>query len=124
MRVLTLLTGLALAAAPALASEIGSGTYGATCASGDTLYRIDIRADGMADVQSGDTLFSDVLTSYSFYGDATPADFHIAIMFDGDKSPIASGKDGDARFEIWKGEAAYYALINGDKNHRLYFCSE
>lgn len=108
----------------AAAGEPGSGIYGKTCGAGSDVYRVNIRSDGQGEVQIGETTFLELLTSYSYYGDGTPADFHVAILFNRDTSPIAAGADGDPRLEIWQLGATYYALINGNPARKLRFCEE
>ncbi len=123
-RAASILTSVLLAAAmPAAAAEPGSGIYAEDCAKPEAGYAIAIGADGSAAVDHGGERWEDVLTSYSFFGQSTPADFHIAILFD-TTGPLPS-KDGMFGWiEIWKGEAAFYALPNGDKKKRLLFCAE
>jgi len=118
---LILLLGMATGAT---AGEPGSGVYGKTCGAGSDVYRVNVRSDGQGEVQIGETTFLELLTSYSYYGDRTPADFHVAILFDRDASPITAGADGDPRLEIWELGATYYALINGNPARKLQFCEE
>lgn len=113
-------------AAPTAAGEPGSGRYAADCAASEGGYQITIAkgAEGfmVANVVSGSNTYDDLLTSYSFMGDATPAEFEIAVMFDTDNSPVPIPQDDGPRIELWKGEAGYYALVNGDKDQRLMSC--
>lgn len=115
-----------LAALPLMSHAVatGSGVYASDCNSPQDGYRIAINDNGEGAVQFGETTFMELLTAYSYYGDETPRDFHIAVMFNPDGSPFAPGADGDPRIEIWKGEAGYYALLNGDSKERLQFCGE
>jgi hypothetical protein len=106
----------------ATASEPGSGVYALDCASSDETHRISIRGDGSAEVQLGETTFMELLTSYSYFGDRTPSDFLVAVLFDPEASPIVAGPDGAPRIELWSSEGAYYALINGDTTKRLSYC--
>ena len=119
-----LVAGLAALPTMSQATATGSGVYASDCDSPEDGYRIAIKDNGEGEVQFGETTFLELLTAYSYYGDQTPQDFHIALMFDPDGSPFPPGADGDARIEIWKGESGYYALLNGDKQQRLVFCSE
>lgn len=111
-------------ASAATASEPGSGVYATDCANTATVYRVNIRSDGEGEVQFGETTFLELLTSYSYYGVRTPSDFHVAVMFNREGSPLAPGEDGDPRIEIWKGEVAFYALLNGERDRRLTYCGE
>lgn len=117
-----LAAALVVAASLATASEPGSGVYALDCASSDETYRISIRGDGSAEVQRGETTFMELLTSYSYFGNRTPNNFLVAVLFDPEASPIAAGPDGSPRIELWSGESAYYALINGDTKQRLDYC--
>lgn len=117
-----LAAALVLPASLATASEPGSGVYALDCASSDETYRISIRGDGSAEVQLGETTFMELLTSYSYFGNRTANNFLVAVLFDPEASPIAAGPDGSPRIELWSGESAYYALINGDTKRRLDYC--
>ncbi|MBL4556516.1 MAG: hypothetical protein JKP98_02910 [Rhodobacteraceae bacterium] len=79
---LTLAVSSLAMALPAAAEEPGSGLYAADCADPAAGYRIAIMADGSAEVQQGATTLAELLTRYSYFGDATPADFLIAVLFD------------------------------------------
>lgn len=107
--------------------ELGTGVYAADCAAKDSEFtiRLEKSQDGFVNgnVDHAGKSYAGLLTSYSYMGDATPSDFHVAVMFDATNSPVPVPADGDPRIELWKGEAAYYALINGDKAQRLLFCS-
>ncbi len=106
------------------ATEPGSGVYAVDCARPKAGVAVTIAADGNATVVAGGKTYKNVLTSYSFFGKETPPDFQIAILFDEHHSPLPS-EDGQAgRLEIWRGEAAFYALPNGKKDRRLTFCAE
>ncbi|EGV19930.1 hypothetical protein ThimaDRAFT_0606 [Thiocapsa marina 5811] len=117
-----LAAALVLPASLVTASEPGSGVYALDCASSDETYRISIRGDGSAEVQLGETTFMELLTSYSSFGNRTPNNFLVAVLFDPEASPIAAGPDGSPRIELWSGESAYFALINGDTKRRLDYC--
>ena len=103
----------------------GSGVYGFDCEAATGRYEIilskgdDGFVSGQVTTDSG--RFEDLLTSYSYMGDATPADFLIAIMFDRTNAPIPDSDD--PRIEIWKGENASYALVNGNEGERLDYCA-
>jgi len=122
-------SGLLIAGLTALplishAAATGSGVYASDCDKPQEGYRIAIQENGDGAVQFGENTFMELLTAYSYYGDQTPQDFHIAVMFDREGSPFPPGADGDPRIEIWKGEAGYYALLNGDRKQRLIFCGQ
>lgn len=108
-----------------LAAE-GSGIFGLDCEAATGRYEIILSEgdDGFVSAQvTGDSgRFEDLLTSYSYMGDATPTDFLIAIMFDPTNAPVPDSDD--PRIEIWKGENAYYALVNGNEDERLDYCSD
>ena len=108
----------------ASASEPGSGRYAEDCTAKDSGFLVSIEPDGMAKVVAGGAVHDDLLTSYSFFGVRTPADFHIAVLFEAGRAPV-EGKDGEPGWlEIWKGEAAYYLLVNGEAAPRYHFCEE
>jgi len=115
-----------LIAAPltALGGEPGSGVYAADCANPEQGFSVDISSNGTATVMHDGVTYADQLTSYSFFGKATPTDFHIAVLFDRNRTPLPQASGDPSWLEIWKGEAAFYALPNGDKGKRLYFCAE
>jgi hypothetical protein len=106
---------------PALAAEPGSGLYASDCSDAASGFSIAINSDGTATVQNKGETYDNVLTSYSFFGDNTPSDFLIAIMFDQGASPVPA-LDGDSWIEIWEGDPDTYALVNGQKNERLDLC--
>jgi len=107
--------------------ELGTGVYAADCdaKASEFAIRLEKSQDGFVNgnIDHAGKSYAGLLTSYSYMGDATPSDFHVAVMFDATNSPVPVPADGDPRIELWKGEAAYYALINGDKAQRLLFCS-
>lgn len=107
-------------------NEAGSGVYGFDCEAETGRYEIILSRgdDGFVSAQVTDDSgrFEDLLTSYSYMGDATPADFLIAIMFDPTNAPVPDAED--PRIEIWRGEAAYYALVNGNSDERLDYCAD
>lgn len=106
-------------------NEAGSGIYGFDCEAATGRYEIILRKgeDGFVSAQVTDDSgrFEELLTSYSYMGDTTPADFLIAIMFDPKNAPVPDADD--PRIEIWKGESAYYALVNGNENEKLVYCA-
>ncbi|QIG53751.1 hypothetical protein G6N82_05925 [Altererythrobacter sp. BO-6] len=108
------------------AMEAGSGVYGLDCEAETGRYEIILNKseDGFVSAQVTDDSgrFEDLLTSYSYMGDATPADFLIAIMFDPTNAPVPDAED--PRIEIWKGENAYYGLVNGNRDERLDYCAD
>jgi uncharacterized protein len=106
------------------AYEPGSGLYAADCEAPGSAYSLAIAGDGTAEVKTGGAVFRDLLTSYSFFGDSTPPDFHIAVLFSRDFSPLPAVDGQPGWLEIWRGEAAYYALLNGDRSRQLYFCRD
>jgi len=107
-------------------NEAGSGVYGFDCEAATGRYEIILSEgeDGFVSAQVTDDSgrFEDLLTSYSYMGDATPADFLIAIMFDPTNAPVPDSDD--PRIEIWKGENAYYALVNGNEDESLDYCAD
>ena len=109
----------------AVTNEQGSGTYAADCTKMDGRFAITLNrgADGMtsATVVHGGKTYDQLLTSYSYMGKNTPEDFHVAVMFDNTNAPIPVDAES-TRLEIWKGEAAFYTLVNGDKAKHLMFC--
>ena len=115
---------LLLFAKAAWADEPGSGLYAEDCRTPDTGFAVEIAADGTAEVTAGGEVYSDLLTSYSFFGVRTPADFHIAVLFGRERSPVPMKDGAPGWLEIWKGEAAYYLLINGETEPRYSFCAE
>ena len=106
--------------------EEGSGIYAADCDAQDEPYAISINTggDGMvqAEVVHDGTTYPNLLTSYSFFGDETPADFLIAILFSEGNAPATAVDSDGARIEIWRGDTSYFALLNGDEANRLAFC--
>lgn len=123
---------VAASAPVAFASEPGSGVYARSCAAVEPTARgeviIDISADGSAEVTTGGAIYPDLLTSYSFFGDATPAEFLIAVMFGPDASPLpappAPDETGPGWIEIWNGTENFFALENGQPEARLEFCHD
>jgi hypothetical protein len=121
---------LCVLTAGAFASEPGSGVYAFDCADGEGTYRINIRSDGAGEVEQGEIVYMDLLTSYSYYGARTPEDFLVAVLFEPEGSPVPTAADAGARIEIWRddcvtdGEVTYYALINGVAAERLSYCGE
>lgn len=108
------------------ANEAGSGVFGFDCEAATGRYEIILSkdVDGFVSAQVTDDSgsFEDLLTSYSYMGDATPANFLIAVMFDPTNAPVPDADD--PRIEIWKGENAYYALVNGNEEDRLDYCAD
>lgn len=117
-------TALILVPLLSMAGEPGSGIYAADCTNMKERFTVEIGPGGTATVEYEGETYADQLTSYSFFGKTTPADFHIAVLFDRDRTPLPQEADGPSWLEIWRGEAAFYALPNGDKEKRLYFCAE
>lgn len=114
------------ASSNAAVTEPGSGTYATDCKTKDKSYAIALSKDAnnmvVGEVSHAGKTFSNQLTSYSFMGDGTPTDFLVAVMFDAGNAPDGVNAD-EGRIEIWKGEAAYYALIDGDKSKKLLYCA-
>ena len=108
----------------ATAGEPGSGLYAEDCRTPDSGFAVEIAADGTAEVTAGGEVYRDLLTSYSFFGVRTPADFHIAVLFGRERSPVPMKDGAPGWLEIWKGEAAYYLLVNGETAPRYHFCAE
>ena len=119
-------TDTAKASAPAGNAEPGSGTYAADCKATDQGYAIALTKDSsnmvVAEVKHAGKTFSNLLTSYSFMGNATPQDFLVAVLFDEGKAPDGvNTKEG--RIEIWKDKTSYHALVDGDKAKKLSLCA-
>jgi len=119
-------TGLLVAAflgAPAFAEEQGTGFYADSCGYPERVYDISIYDDGLAEViVNNNALYSNVDTSYSFFGDTTPSDFLVAVMFNPGDSPLPDYKGSTGWIEIWYGENNLYALENGRASKELSFC--
>lgn len=104
----------------------GSGIYGPDCEASAGRYAIilgegeDGHVSAQVTVDSGP--FKDLLTSYSFMGDATPSDFLVAILFDREGAPVPDAVY--PRIEIWKEKNAFYALVNGNEDKRLEYCAD
>ena len=113
-----------LAVRLAAAGEPGSGLYAEDCPTPDSGFAVEIAADGTAEVAAGGGVYRDLLTSYSFFGVRTPADFHIAVLFGRERAPVPMKDGAPGWLEIWKGESAYYLLVNGEKEPRYDFCAE
>jgi len=107
-------------------AEEGGGVYAADCSAdgGKFAIRLNKGDDGFvtADVDHDSKSYNDVLTSYSFFGDKTPTDFLLAVLFEAANAPVPVSGEA-ARIEIWKDGKSYYALINGDKSQKLHFCA-
>lgn len=110
-------------AGPSLAGERGSGFYAADCGSPGGGYAIIINKDGTAQIDSDPDSYKNVLTSYSFFGNATPSDFVIAILFDEKNSPLPPYKGQPGWLEIWDNGKSLYALENGRASKELIFCA-
>ena len=108
----------------AQASEPGSGSYAKDCANPKGGYSLFINKDGSATVETDKALYKNVLTSYSYFGNNTPNNFLIAIMFDAKNSPLPGYKGDDGRLEIWKDGKSYYLLENGQKDKKLQLCKK
>jgi hypothetical protein len=115
---MTILTSLSLA------SEPGSGYYAKNCAHPGGGYNIVISKDGTAMVESDPDVYENVLTSYSFFGNDTPSDFLVAIMFDAKNTPLPPYKGQTGWIEIWKRGNGYYALENGRASKELKLCTK
>jgi len=78
----------------------------------------------MTSYESDPDVYDNILTSYSYFGNSTPSDFVIAILFDEKKSPIPSYKGEPGHLEIWKKNGKFYILENGIKSKKLMQCSD
>jgi hypothetical protein len=114
----TLFTGFSMA------NEAGSGYYAKDCKHPGGGYNIIIKKDGTATVETDPDVYENVLTSYSFFGNDTPSDFLVAILFDAKNSPIPEYKGNPGWIEIWKNSKGYYALENGQSSKTLMQCSK
>ncbi len=114
---------LSVVAGPALAEEPGSGLYAENCSKPFSGYDITINSDGMATVQNKGEVYENVLTSYSFFGDDTPSDFIVAIMFDENSSPLPPYKGDTGWLEIWESDPDPYLLENGRASKEMGFCN-
>jgi hypothetical protein len=112
-----------LFAGSALAAEPGSGYYARDCVHPGGGYNITINKDGTAMVETDPDVYENVMTSYSFFGNDTPSDFLVAIMFDEKNSPIPSYKGQSGWIEIWKTDKGYSALENGRASKELKHCA-
>ena len=106
------------------AGEPGSGLYAEDCGMPDSGFAVEIAADGTAEVAAGGEVYGDLLTSYSFFGVRTPADFLIAILFGPERAPVPMKDGAPGWLEIWKGEGISYLLVNGETEPRYDFCAE
>ena len=106
------------------AAEPGSGYYAKDCRHPGGGYNILISKDGTAEVESDPEVYEKVMTSYSFFGNDTPSDFVVAILFDAKHSPLPPYKGQTGWIEIWKGSKGYYALENGRASKELKQCSK
>jgi len=114
----------ALLATPVFADEPGSGYYAKDCGNPGGGWNIIINKDGTATVEGDPDSYDKVLTSYSFFGNDTPKDFVVAIMFDENNSPLPAYKGQSGWIEIWdRGEGSFYALENGRASKELKRCS-
>ncbi len=107
-----------------MAAEPGSGYYAMDCKHPGGGYNIIIDKNGTATVESDPEVYENVLTSYSFFGNATLSDFVVAILFDTKHSPLPPYKGNDGWIEIWKNAKGYYLLENGRKEKKLKQCSK
>ncbi|MFN9499126.1 MAG: hypothetical protein ACK57E_11895 [Erythrobacteraceae bacterium] len=116
----------ATAVAQASASEAGSGTYASDCSDAASAFVVSLvkGQDGMVEgeVKAAGKTYSNLLTSYSFMGDATPSEFLIAVIFDEANAPVDAKVEGGPRLEIWKDSGSFIALMNGDKAKKLALC--
>jgi len=102
------------------AAEIGSGLYAQDCADPSQTWEVEIRSDGSARVVRAGRVYKNLLTSYSFFGIRTPNNFHTAVLFDQENTPL--GDDGRGWLEIWKIGDSYYLLENGKNDRRFEYC--
>ena len=120
----TLLLTTAIFTTFTLAAEPGSGYYAKSCAHPGGGYNIIIHKNGTATVEGDPDSYNNVMTSYSFFGNTTPSDFLVAIMFDPKNSPLPAYKGQSGWIEIWKKDGSYYALENGRASKELQICSK
>jgi uncharacterized protein len=105
------------------AAETASGLYAQNCIDQSQAWEVEIRSDGSARVVRAGRAYEDLLTSYSFFGDRTPNNFHTAILFDRDHNPLEElSNDGRSWLEIWKIGDSYFLLENGEENRRFELC--
>jgi hypothetical protein len=116
---------LGLGATLLCAAEPGSGYYAKECKRPGGGYNILIYKDGTAMVESAPEVYEKVMTSYSFFGNDTPSDFVVAILFDAKHTPLPSYKGKTGWIEIWKGyKGNYYLLENGRASKEFKQCSK
>ena len=120
----SLLIAALMLATFAQASEPGSGSYAKNCAHAKAGYNFFINKDGSVAVETSKALYKDAITSYSFFGNDTPSDFLVAIMFNEKHSPLPAYKGKTGWIEIWKKDGGYYALENGRASKELKFCGK
>jgi hypothetical protein len=107
-----------------MAAEEGSGYYAKNCKHPGGGYNIIINKNGTAMVESDPEVYENVMTSYSFFGNDTPSDFVVAIMFNAKHTPLPPYKGQTGWIEIWKSSKGYYALENGRASKELKQCSK
>jgi hypothetical protein len=112
-----------LLASPSWADEPGSGYFAKDCAHPGGGWDITIDKNGTATVAGDPDVYENVMTSYSFFGDSTPSDFVVAIMFDKKNTPLPPYKGQTGWIEIWKDSKGYYALENGRASKQLKQCT-
>ena len=113
-----------LLSGPVLASEKGTGVYANRCDSTGDKYTITINRNGTAKVTTPhNKTYNNVITSYSFFGDTTPSDLVVAILFDRHNSPLPSYKGKTGWIEIWDaGPGELLMLENGRASKEFKKC--
>ncbi|MCK5697696.1 MAG: hypothetical protein KAI02_06010 [Gammaproteobacteria bacterium] len=115
-----------LLSGPVLASEKGTGVYANRCDSTGDKYTITINRNGTANVKTPrHKTYNNVMTSYSFFGDTTPSDLIVAILFDSNNSPLPSYKGKTGWIEIWEADASsekFLMLENGRASKEFKQC--
>jgi hypothetical protein len=108
----------------AMADEPGSGYYAKDCTHPGGGYNIVIDKNGTAMVESDPDVYEHLLTSYSFFGNTTPSDFQVAILFDAKNSPLPQYKGQTGWLEIWKTDNSFLLLENGRASKELKLCTK
>ncbi len=107
----------------AMSDELGSGYYAKDCAHPGGGYNIVIYKDGTAMIESDPDVYEHLETSYSFFGNSTPSDFLVAILFDAKNSPLPPYKGQTGWLEIWKENSSFLLLENGRASKELKLCT-
>jgi hypothetical protein len=107
----------------AMSNELGSGYYAQDCAHPGGGYNIVIYKDGTAMIESDPDVYEHLETSYSFFGNSTPSDFLVAILFDAKNSPLPPYKGRTGWLEIWKADNSFLLLENGRASKELKLCT-